>query len=456
MADNSQYPFGMDWYEGNTIKSFPALVAWDQHMRFAYFRLGIGFHPDDLTLFSQCALSTDWDLGGFYEVGLPVIPKDSMVKVLLGQLAKVGASLKLPVSLAFEPQGWNGKIPLWPSVGDLKYIAAAVVNAGYRVNIYTNQSGLDIIKASKLIDMTTADWWYSSTYAFPLWSTERGVGDIVTFLQTKYGIQHEHVQFIQTLIDHGNSPIGTGQDFDRAVAWSFGEDNTQPPAPTPGALKAVDLTVISDGPVELDSITGDGVDLKSITSFQVIPFPVVAPPIPQPPAGPDGNIYRILNDWELPAQYGRNGMSRTALPDWGGNPITPETCRLTGTKTSVAIPDAAQKLVHALNDPNGEFTYVTASHGGWVNKGVWPDSVECLTFSNNIVDVIKIDGNKAYIRTWKGETDDPCVIHIWVNIGNQQDGKGGYRLYGGWKGVAKIVLAYDDPVWVELDKLVKI
>lgn len=165
-----------------------------------------------------------------------------------------------------------------------------------------------------------------------------------------------------------------------------------------------------------------------------------------------GNLgkYRILNDPELPLSYGFGGHSRTAAPDWPGLPITPQTCRVRGEKSGLLLPTEAQALTKTLNEPTGEYSYVIGDDGGWVNYAGWP-KVEILTFANNVVDVIKIEGNKAFIRTWKGETNDPCVIHLWSNIG-----KDDRIYYGGWKGPAYIVLAYPDGYWIELDKLVRV
>jgi hypothetical protein len=159
--------------------------------------------------------------------------------------------------------------------------------------------------------------------------------------------------------------------------------------------------------------------------------------------------YRILHDFELPLSYGYGMHSRTAAPDWPGAPITPETCRISGGASGLTLPTDAQKLVYDKNTPTNEYKYVIGHNGGWVNYGYWP-RVEVLTFAGNVVDVTRIEGNKAFIRTWRGETDDPCVIHLWANIG--EDDK---VYYGGWNGPAWIVLAYVGELWIELDKLKK-
>lgn len=294
---NEQYGFGMDWYEGNTVNSWPALVQWDKKIRFAYFRLGIGLHADKLDLLNTCHANTMWDLGGYYEVWFPNIAKDWQLKVLLDQL-KLAPFLKLPVSLAFEQQAYmgpHGMIRGWPSVGDLKYLAGKLIEAGYKTNIYTSLSGLDIIKASNLIDLRAVDWWIARSYSFPLWSSEMDISATLTYLQTKYGIQPDHVQFFQTVLDHGNSPIGGGQDFDRAVAWDFEAPPPPPtpePIPEPDGLQQVSITVRSDR-AELDSVKLVGAtetfDVLSISKLTVLPFevPQPPPPVPTPEPQPD-------------------------------------------------------------------------------------------------------------------------------------------------------------------------
>lgn len=176
---------------------------------------------------------------------------------------------------------------------------------------------------------------------------------------------------------------------------------------------------------------------------------VVTPPTP-PVVGGGGNLYRILHDFELPAKYGYGGKARTASPEWGGNPITPETCRIHSAKSSYTLSDFACAMVEHLNDPTGEYNYVTGHAVGWVNQGYWP-KVECLTFAGNVVDVLRIEGNKAFIRTWHGEKDDPCTVHHWTNIKSDNT-----VFVGGWKGPAWIVLEYPGECWIELDKLVKV
>jgi hypothetical protein len=223
----------------------------------------------------------------------------------------------------------------------------------------------------------------------------------------------------------------------------------EPPVipPTSGTITNIEVEVVSDN-AALQKVTVDGTDYTSITTLSLFPLPDDGTGTIPPQDNSRLGTYQILHDWQMPEKYW-GGMSRTASPKWTGRSMTPETVRISGSRSSIVLSMAAQKLVETLN-PN-TLKYIKGQQHGWVNYGKWP-KVECLTFSGNIVDVIAIDEsrNRAYIRTWKGETDDPCVIHRWVNV----DNKG--KLYDTGRGEGFIVLAYTSPVWIELDKLVKI
>jgi hypothetical protein len=211
-----------------------------------------------------------------------------------------------------------------------------------------------------------------------------------------------------------------------------------PPPPIPSPVTSVEITVISDK-AELQKVIVDGSDVTEKANLHTIPFPVS----PSPELG----LYYILNDWQMPEKYW-GGKSRTARKGWKGHQMTPETVRLHGIKSTTILSKESQDLVRRKN-PGRLFKYVTKRQQGWCNFGKWP-KVETLTFSNNMVDVIKIEGNRAYIRTWNGEEFDPCVIHKWVNVDRWNN------LYDTGRGQGFIVLAYKGPVWIELDKLVKI
>jgi hypothetical protein len=161
-------------------------------------------------------------------------------------------------------------------------------------------------------------------------------------------------------------------------------------------------------------------------------------------------LYRILIDTEL-AQYGYR--SRTAGVGWTGNASTPATCPFNANQLAqVTISAAADALVHAKNDPNNNFVYVTGASNGWANSGNYP-KVTPLGFEDNFLDILAIDDSKgrAQFRTWNGETNDPCVIHVWKNI--NYDG-GLFQAHNGLPGY--IVLDYPDSCWVDLNRIIKV
>jgi hypothetical protein len=195
----------------------------------------------------------------------------------------------------------------------------------------------------------------------------------------------------------------------------------------------------------------------------------VTTPTPPPPPPPSNlGLYRVLTDGELPPSYDYGGKSRTAQPGWDGNAMTPATVKLHGVNDPISnfSPEAAT-LVQTLDTPHGTFNYVTRTSAGWANAGqTWPDKMEPIVFEGspslpNYVDVIAVDGNKAYIRTWHGETDPTtdagkAVIHRWTNIDQNNNLHGTTNPAG--DGIGYIVLDYgnDGAPWIELDRLVKV
>lgn len=180
--------FGIDLYDGNSIRDWKPLVAWEKQIKFCYFRIGIGARAEDLTLLRQAAVETPWALGGYYEVWLPTLPKDYMKASLTRVLNEVGHTFQLPVSLVFEPQAeWDRRkgryIRGWPSWGDLKYLATAVANLGYLVNVCTNLAGLNEIRAqAPSQELSEVDWWIERYYAWPRWGEEMNIPDTLRLL----------------------------------------------------------------------------------------------------------------------------------------------------------------------------------------------------------------------------------------------------------------------------------
>lgn len=92
-----------------------------------------------------------------------------------------------------------------------------------------------------------------------------------------------------------------------------------------------------------------------------------------------------------------NYMSRTnpANPKRVKLIQAPETFRLIGGTGQLNLKTRAINLVKQLNSP-AAFKYVTRKGSGWVNKSPWP-RVEQLSFACNVVEVLRIDGDRCYI-----------------------------------------------------------
>lgn len=180
-----------------------------------------------------------------------------------------------------------------------------------------------------------------------------------------------------------------------------------------------------------------------------------------PPPPDDLGFYRILIDRET-AFY--NYASRTSTDEWKAkwppddpHPITPMTIKFSGGRTPLTISDRAAKLVETLDAPHGTYGYVIRTSAGWSNRGEIFPKVEQLTFCNNVVKVIGIEGRRAYIQPWRGETDPieaAHVIHRWYNVNERGDVLDCQN--PGGDGIGYIVLDYPDGIWLDIARLVKL
>lgn len=131
-----------------------------------------------------------------------------------------------------------------------------------------------------------------------------------------------------------------------------------------------------------------------------IPPPVIVPPVVTPPVTTAG-LYRVKHDFEKPVKVSRSSGWKPGTKLRG----LPETVRLMGGRGSVLMSVAWTKHIQKINTPNG-YRYVQKEKSGWTNAGPFP-RVECLTFGGNIVEVTKIVGNKAYVKTYFNNQTPP-------------------------------------------------
>lgn len=449
--DNSKYIFGTDLYlvnrGGNSITDWVALAKW---AHFVYLRASIGQIADvSFTEAANAARAAGILVGAYHELW-PDLNLTFQADTFNAQIKSAGFSLDLPPAVAFEQQNISIKdrsIPTYPNPADLVGMASRVPD----MIIYIGMDGLHTCKDAGF-DFSKFRYWISE---YMLHQSMDGEYPIVNILKNiaAFGITQDQLLFAQTAdalpYPPGISP-DLGADYDRAVSFAIPTPN-QPPAPPP--VQTIVVTVqSSDMQTKIESVVEDGVNKTSISNLVVIG--TATPPAPQPV--PVVNRYRILFDWEMPASY-YDSKSRTAAPDWNGNPITPGTVRINGVKSSYSLTPKEVAAITNINAPYPKaLQYVSAHQGGWVNYGNWPN-VETLTFEGNFVDVLSVDPakNRAYIRVWNGEdgsgADDDCVIHHWTNIGPR-----GQVYLGSWHGPAFIALMYEVGAWIPLDKLIKV
>jgi GH25 family lysozyme M1 (1,4-beta-N-acetylmuramidase) len=112
-------------------------------------------------------------------------------------------------------------------------------------------------------------------------------------------------------------------------------------------------------------------------------------------------MYRIKDDLE--AGVPQRPYIRDQLPS---------TVRIRGGATSLLLTPAWMEYVYKIqNKPNYQFISPThlGDNVGWHNNGE-PNKVEQLTFSGNIVEVLRIEGRKAFITVQHLEDGPPVTI----------------------------------------------
>ena len=118
-------------------------------------------------------------------------------------------------------------------------------------------------------------------------------------------------------------------------------------------------------------------------------------------------IYRVKHDIEYPLLE-RTTRSTGYKP---GKKLKglPETRRLNGgSKGNVTLSEEWVDYLWRINTPKA-FRYIQAPHKGWVNHGE-DFTVEQLTFGGNLVEVIRVDGDKAFVKTYFNDQKAPLKI----------------------------------------------
>lgn len=133
----------------------------------------------------------------------------------------------------------------------------------------------------------------------------------------------------------------------------------------------------------------------AVTVDQTPPPPPPPPPTPDPQPTPEfPHKYVLLNDVEAgieafggPRPYIRDGH------------VGPPTVKLEGeTAGTYRIPDRWVEYINFLNPGQDAQNYLWKEGSGWQN-GITNYVVRTITFAGNVVEVTRIEGNRAYIKT---------------------------------------------------------
>lgn len=324
---NDSYAFGLDFYEGNSVRDWSILNGWSMKPAYAYFRAGIGLHKDNLSLYEQAASAIQWQLGFYYEVWLPDVPKAEQAATFQAQLNLIGVNghVHLPPALAFEEQTeldrQGHRLTAFPSVGDLSYLVDTIAGS----IVYTNEAGL--IEIKRVLGSIPANWkFWIAYYGAGVTGVEADVAAAIA-MAAKYGIDKSRIYFVQTT-PTGAYPQGAsfdkGADYNRAVSYPIGQTtpvvsgnqflvtaaqalnirstpDTSNPNNIVGFLQHGDTVMgSSDGQfVHLDGYIASAFVQPVSANPPPAPVPLPTPaPVPPPAPAPVGTFYRVLHDFQ--------------------------------------------------------------------------------------------------------------------------------------------------------------
>lgn len=443
MPDNSAYRFGLDFYEGNSVRDWTILANWNMRPMFAYFRLGIGLHADKTDLIDGCHKATTWDIGQYYEVWTPDDPKDAQLKVIRDHIHPVAT---LPLWMGFEPQTSldkkGNKVTDWPSVGDLQYLIANVPGS----ICYTNLAGLTLIV--KTLGKIPQDWKFSIARYLDS-GVEASVGDTLALIQSVYGIDPARILFIQTS-KAGAYPAGAsydkGADYDRMM---MAPTPAPPPEPSPLAAYVVSSpsglrirqaadpnALIVGGLHDKDTIyggkVGDWIKLDGYVSAQFVTEPGPSQP-PAPAPKPAGKYFQAFHDFQMPPEFLPRMLQRgTDLKSDKGYPETLNILLSNDDPGPVDLNRAVQGFIYqqlrlaapgmGIPDLKKAFTSLLGAHLAFANGTGFPQNDGDSPHANYMTgeDLGSPDPKLDRPRTTKGNVylvPDPDVT--WF-IGNEE------------------------------------
>ena len=126
---------------------------------------------------------------------------------------------------------------------------------------------------------------------------------------------------------------------------------------------------------------------------------------PTPYAASDKNmlgVWRVRHDVE---RKDWNCRARLWMEGWKKLRGLPATVRINGGKGTVELSPAWVKFLDRINTPDAQ-RYLRKLQSGWLNYGPFP-KMEQLTFGGNFVEVTRIEGNKAFIKSYNNADAPP-------------------------------------------------
>jgi hypothetical protein len=169
-------------------------------------------------------------------------------------------------------------------------------------------------------------------------------------------------------------------------------------------------------------------------------------------------IWRVRHDVE---RVEWNCRARLWYEDWKKLRGLPETVRIQGGKGTVFLSDRWVDFLDSLNTQEAQ-RFLRRQGNGWLNGGPFP-KMEQLTFGGNYVEVTRIEGHKAYIRTFNNADHPPSAAD--PIIGNNTLIQTFSVVYtdGSWEMAAPAGPVYtliianpqDGELWIDIDNLIR-
>jgi hypothetical protein len=192
------------------------------------------------------------------------------------------------------------------------------------------------------------------------------------------------------------------------------------------------------------------------------PFPTITPIVKtlEPSAVPTDltGIWRVKHDVERDEW---DFKSRLWMEDWKILRGLPETVRIHGGKGTVELSPAWVEFLDKINTADAR-RYLRREQTGWLNFGPFP-KMEQLTFGGNLVDVTRVKGHRAFIKTYNNaaipprEVPDNLEIHTRIQAFSVVYTDGSWEMETPVGPIYIFIIANqtDDPLWIDIDDLTR-